>query len=66
MDTVRTYLLFIAPWEVGGPWDPQGINGPSKWLGRVWTLFFGDRTAGPDEAVTPADLRYAVHSTLKK
>ncbi|MFK7601772.1 leucine--tRNA ligase [Deinococcus sp. SM5_A1] len=66
VDTVRTYLLFIAPWEVGGPWDPQGINGPSKWLGRVWTLFFGERTAGPDEAVTVADLRYGIHSTLKK
>jgi leucyl-tRNA synthetase len=66
VDTVRTYLMFIAPWEVGGPWDPQGINGPAKWLSRVWTLFFGERTAGPDEAVTAADLRYAVHSTLKK
>ncbi|MDV6375179.1 leucine--tRNA ligase [Deinococcus arenicola] len=66
VDTVRTYLLFIAPWEVGGPWDPQGINGPSKWLARVWNVFFGERTAGPDEAVTVADLRYGIHSTLKK
>ncbi|MDO4263315.1 MAG: leucine--tRNA ligase [Deinococcus sp.] len=65
-DTVRTYLMFIAPWELGGPWDTQGINGPAKWLGRVWTLFFGGQPEGPRENVTEADLRFAVHSTLKK
>ncbi|MBZ9714610.1 leucine--tRNA ligase [Deinococcus multiflagellatus] len=65
-DTVRTYLLFIAPWELGGPWDPQGINGPAKWLGRVWNLYFEESPVGPAEKVTDAELRYAVHSTLKK
>ncbi len=65
VDTVRTFLMFIAPWEVGGPWDSQGINGPSKWLGRVWALFFDVKT-GPEEKVSEADLRYATHSTLKK
>ncbi len=29
-DTVRAFLMFIAPWEIGGPWDSQGINGPSS------------------------------------
>ena len=65
-DTVRTFLMFIAPWELGGPWDSQGINGPAKWLSRVWNLYFEDKTSGPEEKITEADLRYAVHSTLKK
>ncbi|ADY26064.1 leucyl-tRNA synthetase [Deinococcus proteolyticus MRP] len=65
-DTVRTYLMFIAPWELGGPWDTKGINGPAKWLGRVWSLFFGGQPDGPREDVSEADLRYAVHSTLNK
>lgn len=65
-DTVRTYLLFIAPWEMGGPWDTKGINGPAKWLARVWTLFFGGQPEGPREEVTEADLRFAVHSALQK
>ncbi|GAA5435825.1 leucine--tRNA ligase [Deinococcus aquaticus] len=65
-DTVRTYLMFIAPWELGGPWDPQGINGPAKWLSRVWTLYTDDKVTGPAETVTDADLRFAVHNTLKK
>ena len=66
VDTVRTYLMFIAPWEVGGPWDPSGINGPAKWLSRVYTLFGDEQAAGPAESTSEADLRYAVHSTLKK
>lgn len=65
-DTVRTYLMFIAPWELGGPWDAKGINGPAKWLGRVWTLFFGGQPDGPRESVSEADLRFAVHTTLQK
>ncbi|WP_420595547.1 leucine--tRNA ligase [Deinococcus sp.] len=64
-DVVRTYLAFIAPWEVGGPWDESGINGPAKWLGRVWAMYF-DEIKGPAETVSESDLRYAVHSTLKK
>ncbi len=64
-DTVRTYLAFIAPWEVGGPWNASGINGPAKWLGRVWSLYF-DEAGGPRENVGEAELRLAVHSTLQK
>jgi leucyl-tRNA synthetase len=65
-DTVRTYLMFIAPWELGGPWDPQGINGPAKWLSRVWNVYFETGSSGPAETVSEAELRYAVHATLKK
>jgi len=64
-DTVRVYLAFIAPWEIGGPWSPSGINGPAKWLGRVWSLFF-DEAEGPKENITEGELRYAVHATLRK
>ena len=65
-DTVRTYLMFIAPWELGGPWNPQGIQGPAKWLGRVWSLYFDEAAPGPAEALSVSDLRYATHSTLKR
>ncbi len=26
-DTVRAYLMFIGPWDAGGPWNPSGIGG---------------------------------------
>jgi len=37
-DTVRTYLMFIGPWEDGGPWNPRGIEGVSRFYNRVWHL----------------------------
>jgi leucyl-tRNA synthetase len=35
-DTVRAFLMFIGPWDQGGPWNPTGIDGIGRWLGRVW------------------------------
>ena len=35
-DTVRAFLMFIGPWDQGGPWNPTGIDGIQRWLGRVW------------------------------
>ena len=35
-DTVRAFLMFIGPWDQGGPWNPTGIDGIHRWLGRVW------------------------------
>ena len=37
-DTVRTYLMFIGPWEQGGEWNDSGINGATRWLNRVWDV----------------------------
>ncbi len=37
-DTVRAYLMFIGPWEGGGPWNSRGIEGISRFLLRVWAL----------------------------
>ncbi len=65
-DTVRAYILFFARWEMGAPWDSQGIEGSARWIRRVWTLFT-DRTqpeAASDE--TKKNLRRKVHQTLKR
>ena len=35
-DTVRAFLMFIGPWDQGGPWNSTGIDGIHRWLGRVW------------------------------
>ena len=37
-DCFRAYLMFIGPWEEGGPWNSQGIEGLSRFLNRVWSL----------------------------
>jgi len=35
-DTVRAFLMFVGPWDQGGPWSSSGIEGIYRWLGRVW------------------------------
>jgi hypothetical protein len=44
-DAVRAYLMFIGPWDQGGPWNYQGIEGVTRFLNRVWALIVGDGEA---------------------
>jgi leucyl-tRNA synthetase len=37
-DTFRCYLMFIGPWSEGGPYRPEGIEGLSRWLNRIWNI----------------------------
>jgi leucyl-tRNA synthetase len=37
-DAARAFLLFIGPWEEGGPWNPRGLEGVVRFLNRVWTV----------------------------
>jgi leucyl-tRNA synthetase len=37
-DAVRTYLMFFAKWDQGGPWNYDGIKGPQRLLNDVWEL----------------------------
>jgi leucyl-tRNA synthetase len=37
-DAVRAYLMFMGPFDQGGPWNNQGIEGVWRYLNRVWAL----------------------------
>ena len=67
VDTVRAYLMFIGPWDSGGPWNPRGIEGVNRFLHRVWHLVL-DTPAGPGAASdgAGADVRRTIHQTLKR
>jgi leucyl-tRNA synthetase len=71
-DVVRAYLMFIGPWDMGGPWSPQGIEGVARFLDRVWNLVTEDRPprlAAGGEANVQAqerELRHVTHRTIKK
>ena len=66
-DTFRAYLMFLGPWEQGGPYDVDGIVGASRWLHRVWSLVENapERTDDPDGA-TAKELLRAAHSTAAR
>jgi leucyl-tRNA synthetase/predicted alpha/beta hydrolase family esterase len=40
-DALRTYLLFLGPFNQGGDFRDSGIDGMSRFLKRVWKLFTG-------------------------
>ncbi len=65
-DTVRAYLMFFARWDMGGPWNSQGIEGTVRWVRRVWALFTDSdekRPLGSPETLRV--LKRKVHQTLK-
>jgi len=64
-DTVRCYLMFIGPWEGGGPWNPQSINGISKFLNRAWSLVTEPRDAPDGNPDADAKLLRALHQTIR-
>lgn len=53
-DTLRTYELFIGPYDLDAAWDTQAIGGVYRFLNRCWTLCFEklgvDELNGNDEA----------------
>jgi leucyl-tRNA synthetase len=65
-DTVRAYLMFFARWDLGGPWDSQGIEGSARWLRRVWTAFTEPvESAGEPKPEVVKALRRKLHQTVK-
>jgi len=65
-DTVRAYIMFFARWEIGAPWDSQGIEGSARWVKRVWTLFTDQTAPGTASDETKKNLRRKLHQTLRK
>ncbi len=61
-DTFRMYLMFLGPLQEGGDFRDAGINGPRRFLDRVW-LMVGDTTTGGE---IPKELLTRWHATKKK
>jgi leucyl-tRNA synthetase len=69
-DTVRGYLMFIGPWDQGGPWDPSAIEGVARFLNRVWAIVT-DEAKAENLAATPSadevrEVERKLHQTLVK
>jgi leucyl-tRNA synthetase len=62
-DTVRCFLMFIGPWDQGGPWNPSSIEGVHRFLGRVWGVATATGSGGSGDG---RDLRRAAHRAIKE
>jgi leucyl-tRNA synthetase len=68
-DTVRAFLMFIGPWDQGGPWNPSGMEGIYRWLGRVWSVAQPTQSGPVADVPSTAEeleraLRRATHTTI--
>ena len=76
-DALRTYELFVAPFEEAVQWNEDGMNGAYRFMGRVWRLLedFIDRFDSNwqlsilEEVAIDASakaLRRKTHQTIRK
>ncbi len=63
-DTVRGYLMFFARWDLGGPWNSQGIGGTERWLHRAWKLVVEPSPKGKISTARMQDVLRELHTAL--
>ncbi len=68
-DAVRCFLMFLGPWDQGGPWSTSGINGTARWLNRLWELCQQDPSSldeSPTDETAVRDIQRKLHQTIKR
>lgn len=71
-DSLRLYEMFMGPLEAVKPWSMKGVEGVSRFLGRVWRMIIDEQQetgvglspAVQDVPATPEQLR-VMHRTIK-
>jgi leucyl-tRNA synthetase len=66
-DCFRMYEMFLGPIEQAKPWDTKGIDGVSKFLRKMWSLFYDEngKYLVTDDAPTKEELK-TLHTAIKK
>jgi leucyl-tRNA synthetase len=60
-DTLRTYLMFLGPYQEGGDFRDSGITGPYNFLNRLW-----DAVLSSEERALEPQVEQKLHATIKK
>jgi leucyl-tRNA synthetase len=63
-DTLRTYLMFLGPFDQGGDFRDTGIEGMSRFINRLWNVFKTEVNDGPADASKKVTNK--MHQTIKK
>ncbi|MBA4071528.1 MAG: leucine--tRNA ligase [Gemmatimonas sp.] len=61
-DTVRTYLMFIGPFEEGGDFRDQSISGVRRFLDRLWASVRDAKGTGEPDG----EVMRKLHQTIRK
>jgi leucyl-tRNA synthetase len=68
-DALRLHLMFLGPWEQGGPWNDRGITGMERFIKRAYQVVseLGTTPAGePAAEADEAGLIALMHRTIKR
>ncbi len=63
-DTLRTYLMFLAPFSQGGDFRDEAVMGIYRFLNRVWVLAQNSRLE--NRSSKQEDVKKILHKTIKK
>ena len=61
-DAFRTYLMFLGPYQEGGDFRDQGLQGPYGFLNRLWDTIVPVEELGS----APPAFEQKLHATIKK
>ncbi len=68
-DALRLHLMYLGPWEQGGPWNDRGIAGMERFIRRAFTVIT-ETGAGPFDADVPeaetVALQRLTHRTIAR
>jgi leucyl-tRNA synthetase len=64
-DTLRSYLMFLGPYDKGGDFRDTGIEGMDRFLKRVWRLYENKDIALVEEGIAD-EILIKMHQTIKK
>jgi leucyl-tRNA synthetase len=53
-DALRLHLMYLGPWDQGGPWNSRGIAGMERFIRRAYGLVT-ETGAGPFDRSAPAE-----------
>ena len=69
-DSFRLYEMFMGPLEQVKPWSTRSVEGPHRFLNRVWRLIVDDEADALNEAVQEAEPSKeqwrVLHQTIQK
>jgi leucyl-tRNA synthetase len=68
-DALRLHLMFLGPWDQGGPWNSRGIVGMERFIRRAYQLVLEGAERDFTGTAPDADLRAItkwMHKTVEK
>ena len=63
-DALRLHLMYLGPWEQGGPWNSRGIAGMERFIRRAFSLVL-DESARRQDGKTASDAETAALRRLR-